>query len=171
MILNFGNNITTTFEQCGNILISGVTGSGKSYLLGQILSQLPENEYCLISPKKIDFKEFNALADIPDTTFKPIIIIDALECLLPPHKSDDSSLDTIIKLYLNKLNLIVTTQYIKQKYFDKISLCFPTRICMHTGGIEHTMQVLGCKAEVANGEALLKIKGHSKMHHISLRNI
>lgn len=165
MTIRIGN-ITTTMEQCGNILISGSTGSGKTHLLHKLISQLPQEDLCIIDPKRIDYKEFNTFSDLTNICCKPIIIIDSLECLLPPeYKKSTSQLDLLFNLYLKNYKLIVATQYIDQKHFEKISICFQTRICMRADS-EQVKQVLDCKKRILKGEALMKIKGNFELQHL-----
>lgn len=167
MTISIGNT-TTTIEQCNNILISGSTGSGKTHLLHQLISQLPQKDLCIIDPKQIDYKEFNTFKDLTNIVCKPIIVIDALECLLPPeYKKSISQLDLLFNLYLKNYKLIVATQYIKQEYFEKISICFQTRICLQAD-IGQVQQVLDCKKAIAKGESLMRIKGNYELQHLIL---
>ena len=75
-------NLNLSLDSIHNILITGVTGSGKSFLLHQIIKRLSENntpdEICfiLVDPKRVEFSEYN----ISPYLYCPVIY-DSEECL------------------------------------------------------------------------------------------
>ncbi|MDE7164343.1 MAG: hypothetical protein K2O04_02840 [Clostridiales bacterium] len=169
MELNFGCGVKTTFENSGNILISGTTGSGKTYLLQRLISSMPKSGICIVNPKRNDYAGYTTFADIPEVYDGEIVIIDGFECLLPPHKSNDSAIYDLYNIARRNIRIILATQYMKQSLFDKIDVLFPTKICMHVSDSQHAKQILGKKICVPEYEAIIRIKNSSEIIHIDTR--